>query len=528
MANRKKATSKEVTTKPVDIINEAGIKVKCNLTYESSVKTLALKIYDEQIADDWEHLQERIKQLERKYLCNSIMHDNDYSKNDIYNPEKEKNHYHILVNCGKTPVKVRTILKKLGVNFRPGEDDNLFKKDGCTTIGNWAAYNLYLLHGTKQAIKDGKTPYSMDKLVSNMSMSELQTLIGGEKHRINGVKLTDEDYAELDEEAYETGYSLKDYDEWYHSLPFTTRRNSSMREIEKSYNYGLDKRLSEQESINVNKLCVYIQGEANIGKSYATRYALKGKKVLDVSGGKTGKFDSLNPSYNAIVVDDDTDSRILQLCDNRYCKMYRRNSTNKLFCGDCVVVTSNKSFEEWYSQCGYDKNDKDTYEAVKSRFYVCRVGMSCKSVGKRVLKVDSPSNRGTRDEQLFRKKRFLEFRRLFEESLNSYVPVDNEVDYNDLDEAYLNSEDEYKEACDIVKASELVCNNESVPDELKSVGAELKRMRDRVKLSVYDEYIAHIKTSILFYEQKFEGDMSISEYVELDKNNPFKDEDTVA
>lgn len=535
-----KGVASDNTDKSNDSISEAGTKVKKNLTMESSVKTIAIKCYDEQLGMTWDEFKKIAERIDKSgYEINSIAHDDDFLNNDVFDPDREKTHYHILMRTrDNTARKVKTYLKMLQINFRPGLDDDLFKKDGVTTVGSWARYSLYLIHGTEEAIKDGKKPYRIEDIVSNSSYDELVKLLGGEKHRVNGIKMTNDLGDELAKEAYEVGKNLKDFDVWFDELPYNVRiRNSDVKEWKRMYNRGMEETLTDPNKTAINKLCIFISGPANVGKSYASRYALGNKKILDVSGLKTGKFDSLNSSIEAIMIDDDTSSNLLQLCDNRICKMYRRSSDNRLFCGDTVIVTSNLTFFQWYckcnnivrnEECDLRPEEKDTYEATKSRFYVCRVGMSCKSVGKRVLKVDSPSTRGTKDDQLSRKKRFLEFRKLFEESLNSYAPVDNEVDYNDLDEAYLNNEDEYKEACDIVKASELVCGNKSIPDELKSIGAELKRMRDRVKLSVYDEYIAHIKTSILFYEQKFEGDMSISEYVELDKNNPFKDEETVA
>lgn len=43
-----------------NLIGRKGSK----MTVKSNVKTLALKVYDEQIPDGWEKLKERIKELE--------------------------------------------------------------------------------------------------------------------------------------------------------------------------------------------------------------------------------------------------------------------------------------------------------------------------------------------------------------------------------------------------------------------------------------------------------------------------------
>lgn len=49
-----------------NLIGRKGSK----MTMQSNVKTLALKVYDEQIPDGWEKLVERIKELKKaEYQC---------------------------------------------------------------------------------------------------------------------------------------------------------------------------------------------------------------------------------------------------------------------------------------------------------------------------------------------------------------------------------------------------------------------------------------------------------------------------
>lgn len=52
-----------------NLIGRKGSK----MTVKSNVKTLALKVYDEQIPDGWEKLKERIKELKKaEYQCLGI------------------------------------------------------------------------------------------------------------------------------------------------------------------------------------------------------------------------------------------------------------------------------------------------------------------------------------------------------------------------------------------------------------------------------------------------------------------------
>lgn len=57
-----------------NLIGRKGSK----MTMKSNVKTLALKVYDEQIPDGWDKLKERIKELKKdEYQCLGIKHDED-------------------------------------------------------------------------------------------------------------------------------------------------------------------------------------------------------------------------------------------------------------------------------------------------------------------------------------------------------------------------------------------------------------------------------------------------------------------
>lgn len=72
-----------------NLIGRKGSK----MTVKSNVKTLALKVYDEQIPDGWEKLKERIKELKKaEYQCLGIKHDEDVLGDDFFEPSTEKPH----------------------------------------------------------------------------------------------------------------------------------------------------------------------------------------------------------------------------------------------------------------------------------------------------------------------------------------------------------------------------------------------------------------------------------------------------
>ena len=137
-----------------------------------------------------------------------------------------------------------------------------------------------------------------------------------------------------------------------------------------------------------------------------------------------------------------TASNMLNLTDNYIIKAYRRNSGVPYFCGDTVIVTNNREFEEWAKECKikvkneyynpFDpKNYTDEFEAFKSRFFICHLG---NINGHMKLICESPSTRGTEKDQLERKEKYIEFRDAFNESIVNYHPEKKEVVYEDLNE----------------------------------------------------------------------------------------------
>ena len=122
----------------------------------STVSTLSIKCYEEQMVDGWEQTQEAIKSID-KTQCHvlAIKHDRDPQTDDIWKPCLEKPHYHIIVRLlNKRRSKVQTILNTLHIKYRPELDDNLWKNHGVETIRKFANMAMYLTHDTEEAILD--------------------------------------------------------------------------------------------------------------------------------------------------------------------------------------------------------------------------------------------------------------------------------------------------------------------------------------------------------------------------------------
>ncbi len=363
------------------------------------------------------------------YQIEMMKHDRDTLTDDFYLPAIEKEHYHILVRlANRQSRRLKTILNLLGIYFRPGIDDDMRDNHALETIDHFDRYTLYLMHETPDAIADGKEPYDITEFVSNLTQDEIQNIIDGYAAASTKHRLTHEELVALDEKAFQLGYELKDFNSWYGSQSFDIRSHSKMKTIRESYYRGVEARVEENKK--VNRLCIFIKGEPNQGKTYAAINALSGKKVLSASGGGSGKFDRLTPSTDAIVIDDDVVSaNLLNMSDNYMCQTYRRQSNNPYWCGQYFIITSNVSFEEWIKKCHIDKNEHGN--AMMSRFYICHIEETWS--GKYLL-CDSYSDRGSGQEQNDRLERFAKFQDRFNEIIRDYVPSDIDVDYSSITE----------------------------------------------------------------------------------------------
>lgn len=409
------------------------------LYYRSSVKTLAIKCYDEQMPNGWDEVKKCIRNWDKEdaYVL-GICHNRDLIGDNIWVPSNEKVHYHIIVKmmkCGSDgkimPKKISTILNALGIVFRPDVDDLLWKNRGIETTDDFVDYTVYLTHDTVEAEKDGKEHYELNEIVSNLSEMEIRQLRDG-YIRVTG-KVGIKELARLDKIACEIGYKLMDFNEWYEELSFEYRCNLKIETVEKSYYKGVRKRV-ENNGI-VNRLSIFISGAPNAGKTYAIKRALErmGVMVVDASGQRTGQFDDILPSTGGLIVSDDKVPNLLNLADNYICKVYRRNSNNPFWCGEYFIVSSNKSFREWARECGLTSKEID---ALESRFFICEV-LESDDRSIRRLNCVAFSNRGNPKEQEERKARFIKFKDYLHEEFDKYNPNDNTVDYSNLNDGIL-------------------------------------------------------------------------------------------
>lgn len=400
-------------------------KKKKILTIESSVRTLNVKCHDEQVESQFSNLYmwaEYAKTLTIEQTGLKIVakvHDKDFKTDDPFAPTEDKNHAHIVVKTANgKPTKVRTILNILGIYFRPDKDKKLWEGGAVETCQNYQSSVLYLIHATDKAIKDGKYFYDPKTLITNMCEKELQEILKQANHAQRSKSV--DTFRELEFQAYNWGYYLRDWEEFLSSLDYTIRKKTvDMNLIETAYYKGANVRLELHEE--VNKKCIFIQGAANTGKSYAVKKALKqlGKKTMVVDGGGTGLMDDLLLSHQAIIVNDYKLPNLINMSDNIMSRVYRRNANNPIFTGDFLIITANKSLQEYAQELGYkDENVR----AIRSRFYECIVQPCPVNASVNWVKPVTKSTRGTKDFLLKKHQEVEEFLSIVNDIMMDYYP----------------------------------------------------------------------------------------------------------
>ncbi len=468
-------------------------------TMESSLRNISVKCYAEQLglpADATpiqivRKLAKIIPQIDsERYQVFAICHCRDTNKDDIWDPSVEKPHVHIWARVKKgNSQKVRTWLNLFHVKYRKGLDDSLFANHGVEGIDkDLCNCAMYATHDTDKAIKDGKAHYELEEVIMNMSMDEFKNIRAGYISGLSGSGKVDlKTRTELSSVAFKMGYELKGWTAFYSILSEAQKECSAgMKVWKEEYKLGTTARYTENKY--VNRLSIYIQGKAGIGKSY---YSDSLPGVLAVDGGDTGKFDDLTEAHRGISISDYHTKNLLNLADNKMCHVYRRNKDNPLFCGDLFVVTGNDSFEDWVIQCngGHKPNNYDAYE---SRFYICHVDAEGKLI------CDHPSKRGTEAEQQDRLNRFLEFKKGFEASLKKFADMNKNsqsVDYSCILE-----ETEVKDKVDVEK--------EGLKRKVTDLEGQLKEAEKRI-IEVSDDTAKEI-LSLPLIDIKFLQDNKLS------------------
>lgn len=311
-------------------------KIKA-LSEKSVAATMAIKCYDEQIVSGTDGIIDSIKAISKdEFQAIAIEH----------NKSGDKKHWHILVRAVSRQKKfqVASMMKRLGVHFREGLDDDLWQHHGVETVGDFSAYATYLLHNTIEAQRAQKAPYEMTDIVTNLSKEELQQVLAG--YSITKKPLRQGELNMCMDQAREAGYNLKNFYEFLDSLQITGLKDTEEKQLRNSYLAGV--RRLKMENAVIDRVCILIafDGTAEMKSRLlnATQKALVDKQTIYM----TRDMDYIvEPSADAIVTTWDNsklvDNKFLW-SDGIYESTSRKSDVTGIWAGKYFITISKDGF----------------------------------------------------------------------------------------------------------------------------------------------------------------------------------------
>jgi hypothetical protein len=317
-------------------------------------------------------LYRRIRKESSDYIAILVKHDRDEVTDGVWEVATAKPHYHLLfkIRDYNKRQKARTVLNRLGVQFDKERDEDLIKGGGLEVPEHFENYAKYLLHNTSQAKKDNKYMYSISDLVMNIGVGEYIEMTA---YSHSKVRLSSKEVDEFVRNAIATmekaGMSFRDWETLYDELPLDVKRSGTdVAILKKKFDFGLRKGIENYGILP--KVNIYLKGIANSGKSFASLTVLRRRgRVHEITGGKTGKFDSMSPDKSCLLVDDNTVSDPLNLFDFKPAMTYRRGSGNAVCMATTNIVTSNLEFSDWLLDCGVDTDDGNFWKDDDGKYH---------------------------------------------------------------------------------------------------------------------------------------------------------------
>lgn len=311
----------------------------------------------------------------------------------------EKPHAHLYFERKGDRPKLSTIfndLKHSGIEFRKGIDDTMLDKQ--IEKGNaFPDYRngkfgreycvVYNSHRDMVSKNKGKHVYDTeDYHYTTFTPEQIDEMVRTEEIVNNGYSSTDDiksmtgfEMLELMTRFRDLGARGGDFDEyWFNELPQSVRLLANKNKMMDEYDYGIDAFLSNPLNTDMTRLCLFIVGPKDIGKSGSMKRTCAdlGLKLHSVSaGGGTGKMDNFKHWHTALGLDDTTVTGLMSYADDCKCRAYKRNKGNPINATKLLYITSNKCLTDFYwSTFGStvpkeDRSDDDVgLDAFRSRF----------------------------------------------------------------------------------------------------------------------------------------------------------------
>lgn len=368
----------------------------------------------------------------------AFVHDEDEAiQNRVDLPKLKVLHSHVLIFADKRfhMSAVFNAMAKSGIDVDDDHYNNFMldarwpdkrKREHIRTI-------VYHTHETQDAKDKQKHVYSRDKAITNIDVDTLAAyytefftvmdhMSGSLKERMKFAALDRLQKAGINRLALQYGESGGDFsDFWFGEMPELVRTHDDVHKTAlQHYARGLDTYLDGPASLQNIRCAIFINGDADGGKTYNSIVACKQLvgNCYDVDSGKTGKFDRLRHTHKAMVVSDTSLPDILAAADNKFVQLYRRQENNPIWSGQYLVVTYNGTLDDYLDKFYRDSCNQRMSEsrrnAIHSRFYECILSDGA-------LQLVHPSTRGDAATQHARNVMFADFYKAFMLSIATYV-----------------------------------------------------------------------------------------------------------
>lgn len=314
----------------------------------------------------------------------AIVHYHDYVAGDDEDPlipSIEKPHAHIAFRTNeknrRPHLKFFTdLLGSLGIAYR-FEDKNLLRHGKAIVNCDFNYVVVYHTHETPNAINDGKSLYDRSEVITTLSDEEIEEI--HYKYQTGTIKPTKrssrndllENYKAMAKIAAHS-FSVT-FNKWFsENIPAVDQ--STARPICKTaWDIAFNEAVQDLPPFYARCSIFIHSRKAGLGKTMTTHDVLKAMDLCPLSigsGAKTGKTDTYDPFTNkAIIFNDTTIPAPLDTFDSVVQPLYRRGSGNSPNLTRYIVVTTNKSFDDYFN--GYDSYNIDQIAAIKSRLFIC-------------------------------------------------------------------------------------------------------------------------------------------------------------
>lgn len=445
---------------------EAKTKVKSQLVdYEAAIKPFQDKI-DALTKDKNVILAEQAVKL-HEYACDhglyvmmrerlslistddyevyAMLHDKCFVFDGFFDAKgrPEKPHYHILVAGLPTGVhklrkitSVVDILDMIGVSFDPAYDESLVDNHAVESIVSLKDYVAYLTHETEASWRDGKRQYDRSEVITNQP--EMYAAYMSGLNFIDKKAVTKSDIVSLLPSFQDLGFQRMSFEDALkthfspRSVNYIKASPTLLRPLEAAHLEGVNSFIGTRAT--TDRICVYIYGGSDIGKSHAVGHFMKAKGIdpcslVEANASKTGKFDDVGVQTEVILCDDIHVNDTLKVADDKPTKLSRRNKGTSAWIGEYLICISNSDPLDYFN-VPLDNpfyRDNPTSHPQLSRFACYKIN-SDGSFSKTY-----PCMRGSRSEAVFQKNRRAdELVEIMSESIKQYCALEAVTPYDVL------------------------------------------------------------------------------------------------